>query len=171
MCSAARLGHVDLKMSAPSSSHGRPDTRGAALTPSAPCLVARPRHRCNDASILLPPAHPRRPGAREPDHPQRATARALPRPGPPSGGVVIRDEARHTSSAPARRTTGSGHRVKDEGVAASPPLPPAKKKQWWKKEAEAALRGDDDEEEFPGLNFMVARSVDEDYRHITLDPR
>jgi hypothetical protein len=47
-----------------------------------------------------------------------------------------------------------------------------KKKQWWEKEAEAqaALRGDDDEEEFPGLNFMVGRSVDEDYRHITLDP-
>jgi hypothetical protein len=91
---------------------------------------------------------------------------------PPSGGIVIVDGARHASSAPARRTTGSIHRrcLKEEDAAASPPLPPAKKK-WWEKEAEAqaALRGDSDEEEFPGLNFMVGHSVDEDYRHIAVD--
>jgi hypothetical protein len=65
----------------------------------------------------------------------------------------------------------SGHcrRLKQEDAATSPPLPPAKK-LWWEKEAEAAIRGDDDEEDFPGLNFIVGRSIDEDNRQITLDP-
>jgi hypothetical protein len=34
-----------------------------------------------------------------------------------------------------------------------------------------ALRGDGDEEEFPALQYMVGRSVDEDYWHIAIDPR
>jgi hypothetical protein len=57
--------------------------------------------------------------------------------------------------------TGSGQcrRLKEEDIEASPPLPPVKK-LWWEKE-----------EEFPGLNFMVGRSVDEDYRKMTVDPR
>lgn len=88
-----------------------------------------------------------------------------------SGCVVIRDDARRASSASTRRTTGSGRRsrVKED---ASPPLPPTKK-QWWEKEAEAhaALRGDGDEEEFPALNFILGRFVDEEYRHIAIDPR
>jgi hypothetical protein len=35
----------------------------------------------------------------------------------------------------------------------------------WDKEAEeqAALRGGDDPEEFPGQNFIVGRSIEEDY--------
>jgi hypothetical protein len=46
------------------------------------------------------------------------------------------------------------------------------KKKWWEKEAEAqaALRGDDDEEEFPGQNFILGRSVEENYQHIAIDP-
>ncbi|KAK1677688.1 hypothetical protein QYE76_038536 [Lolium multiflorum] len=93
-------------------------------------------------------------------------------PAPPSGCVVIHDEARRTSSVPARRTTGSGGhpRVKEEDAAAWPPLSPVKKK-WWEKEVEAhaALCGDDDDhdQELPALQLMASRSVDEDYRHIT----
>jgi hypothetical protein len=34
-----------------------------------------------------------------------------------------------------------------------------------------ALRGDADVEEFPGQNFILGRSVDEDYRQIAIDPR
>jgi hypothetical protein len=41
------------------------------------------------------------------------------------------------------------------------------KKQWWEKEVQAVLHGGDDPEEFPGLG----RSVEEDYRQITMDPR
>jgi hypothetical protein len=57
-------------------------------------------------------------------------------------------------------------------AAGWPPLLPAKK-QWWEKEAEeqAAHRGGDDPEEFPGQNFIVGRSVEEDYWQITMDPR
>jgi hypothetical protein len=59
-----------------------------------------------------------------------------------------------------------------EDPAASPPLPPAKKIRWENEtEAQKSLHGDDDEEEFLGLNYIVGRSVDEDYRQITLDPR
>jgi hypothetical protein len=37
---------------------------------------------------------------------------------------------------------------------------------------EAALHGGDDPEEFfPGHKFIVGRSVDEDYRQITMEPR
>jgi hypothetical protein len=38
-------------------------------------------------------------------------------------------------------------------------------------EALATLRGGDDPEEFPGQNFIVGCSVDEDYRQIAMDPR
>jgi hypothetical protein len=74
------------------------------------------------------------------------------------------------SSALACRTTGSGHRSRVKEEDASPPLPSAKK-QWWEKEAlaQAALHGDGDEEEFPGQNFILGCSVDEDYRHIAID--
>jgi hypothetical protein len=35
----------------------------------------------------------------------------------------------------------------------------------------AALRGGNDPEEFPGQHFIAGRSVEEDYRQMTLDPR
>jgi hypothetical protein len=46
-------------------------------------------------------------------------------------------------------------------------------KRWWEMEtqARAALRGGDDPEDFPGQHVIVGRSVDEDYRQITIDPR
>jgi hypothetical protein len=31
--------------------------------------------------------------------------------------------------------------------------------------------GNNDEEEFPRQNFILGRSIDEDYRHIAIDPR
>jgi hypothetical protein len=37
-------------------------------------------------------------------------------------------------------------------------------------EAKAALRGGDDPEEFPGQNFIVGRSIKEDYRQMMMDP-
>nr|XP_051206344.1 uncharacterized protein LOC127321362 [Lolium perenne] len=92
---------------------------------------------------------------------------------PPSGGVVIHDGPRHIASALARRTSGTlqRRRPKEEDAADSPPPPPAKK--WWEMEAEvqAAFRGGDEPEEFPGQHLIVGRSVKEDYRQITLNPR
>jgi hypothetical protein len=38
-------------------------------------------------------------------------------------------------------------------------------------EDQEALRSGGDPEEFPGQNFIVGRSVEEDYRQMTLDPR
>jgi hypothetical protein len=62
-------------------------------------------------------------------------------------------------------------RLKEEDTAASPPLPPAKR-QWWEKEAEAqSARDGDDPEEFPDQNFIVGRSVEEDYRQMRMDLR
>jgi hypothetical protein len=91
---------------------------------------------------------------------------------PPSVGVVIRYEPRRASSAPARRTTGSGRRSRVKEEDTSPP-PLSAKKKWWEKEGEAqvALRGDGDEEDFHVQNFILGRSVDEDYHHIAIDPR
>jgi hypothetical protein len=62
--------------------------------------------------------------------------------------------------------------TKEEDVVGSPQSPPAKKR-WWEMEAEAqaAFRGGDDPEDFPGQHLIFGRSVDEDYRQITLDPR
>jgi hypothetical protein len=62
--------------------------------------------------------------------------------------------------------------TKEEDVVGSPQSPPAKKR-WWEMEAEAqaAFRGGDDPEDFPGQHLIFGRSVDEDYRQMTLDPR
>jgi hypothetical protein len=38
-------------------------------------------------------------------------------------------------------------------------------------EVQAAFRGGDEPEEFPGQHLIVGRSVKEDYRQITLNPR
>jgi hypothetical protein len=38
-------------------------------------------------------------------------------------------------------------------------------------EAQAALRDSNDLEDFPGQHFIAGRSVEEDYRQMTLDPR
>ncbi|KAK1606656.1 hypothetical protein QYE76_030329 [Lolium multiflorum] len=38
-------------------------------------------------------------------------------------------------------------------------------------QAQAALRGGDDPEEFPSQNFIVGRSVEEDYRQMTMELR
>ena len=52
----------------------------------------------------------------------------------------------------------------------APPPPPPKKK-WWELEAEAlaTLGNGEDPEEFPGQQIFVGRSVDEDYKHLTLN--
>jgi hypothetical protein len=82
----------------------------------------------------------------------------------PSGGVVICDGPRGSSSAPTRRTSpvkkeapGSLphgrldlRRPKEEAVHPPPPPPPAKK--WWEMEleAQAAYRGPNNPEDAPG---------------------
>ena len=63
-------------------------------------------------------------------------------------------------------------KVKKEEAAAHAP-PPASEKSWWEIEAEvlAALGTADDPQEFPGQHIILGRSVNEDYRQVTLNDR
>ena len=56
-------------------------------------------------------------------------------------------------------------------VNPEPGSQPPPKKKWWGLEEEslAALGTSDDPEEFPGQHIFVGRSVDEDYKHLTLN--
>ena len=106
-----------------------------------------------------------------------------------SGGVVIRDGHHATASTPSRRGAPVKKEVKEEPASlprgrlhlhrrlkkvkkeeAAAQTPP--EKPWWMVEAEAlAAAYGGNPEEFPGEHLIRSRSVNEDYRQVTLDKR
>ena len=114
---------------------------------------------CPQASCMAPPAPP----LQQP--PARAPARTAPA---KKVKAEVKEEA--PSLPRARRPKKVKAEVKEEAAADAPPP----EKLWWEVEAEvfaAAAAAAGRNEEFPGEHIARNRSVDEDYRHVTLDDR
>jgi hypothetical protein len=85
---------------------------------------------------------------------------------------VKREVKREVKTEVKKEVPGSlprGHlhlrRPKEEAVHPPPP-----EKKWWEMEleAQAACHGPDDPEDAPGKHHLVGRSIDEDYRHVSM---